>query len=456
VSHAMRHSMNQSMIPDSGIHRSLTRRITIFVLCCAPLVLFVSGCKKPEESTPTPVVSVKAEKPEQGEIAESIVADATLTPLAQSAISPKIAAPVERFYVQRGARVKAGQLLATLESKDLAAAALDNKGAYDTAQAAYATQTKAQVPEDTQKAQLDVRQAKAQLDLSQSIVNARKQLFAEGAIPGRDLDTAEAALVQAQAAYDTAVMHLKSLESVSREAALAQAQGQLTSAKGKYLGAAAQVSYSEIRSPINGVVTDRPLFAGETAAAGTPLITVMDTSALIAKVHLAQIVVQRLKLNDAATITVPGITDPVPAKISLISPAVDPGSTTVEVWLRIENRKGALKAGTPVHANISGRSVASALKVPVSSILTADDGTKSVMVIGTDGAAHKKSVTLGISNGEDIQVLTGIAANDQVITNAYGIDEGTKVRIGADDDDKAADDNSGDAKPAAGKSEDDK
>ena len=71
---------------------------------------------------------------------------------------------------------------------------------------------KAQVPEDYQKAQLDVAQAKANLDLNQSIVTARKQLFAEGAIPGRDLDTAQAALVQAQAAYDTAAKHLESHE----------------------------------------------------------------------------------------------------------------------------------------------------------------------------------------------------------------------------------------------------
>jgi multidrug efflux pump subunit AcrA (membrane-fusion protein) len=390
---------------------------------------------------------VKAEKPEQGEIAESIVADATLAPLAQAAIVPKIAAPVERFYVQRGSRVKAGQLLATLENRDLTAAALDNQGAYDTAQAAFATQTQAQVPEDYQKAQLDVRQAKAQLDLNQSIVNARKQLFAEGAIPGRDLDTATAALVQAQAAYDTASKHLQSVENVSHKAAMDQAQGQLTSAKGKYLGSQAQVSYSEIHSPIDGVVTDRPLFAGETAAAGAPLITVMDTSALLAKVHLSQTVAQRLKVGDDATIAIPGAAHTVPAKVSLISPALDPGSTTVEIWLRIDNRSGALKAGTPVRASITGRSVASALKIPLSAVLTADDGSKSVMVVGSDSAAHRKPVTLGINNGEDVQLLTGLSLSDVVATNAYGLDDGTKVKIGAAEEDD---------KPAAGKSEDEK
>ena len=67
-------------------------------------------------------------------------------------------------------------------------------------------------PKTVQKAELDYAQAKANLDLNQSIVNSRKQLFAEGAIPGRDLDTAQAALVQAQAAYDTAAKHLESMK----------------------------------------------------------------------------------------------------------------------------------------------------------------------------------------------------------------------------------------------------
>ncbi len=412
-------------------------------MAAACALTLVAGCKK--EQPASVEVTVQAEKPEQGAIAEKITADAVLTPQAQAAIEPKITAPVKKFLVQRGAKVKEGELLAVLENADLAAAALDNRGAYQAAQAAYATATKAQVPEDVQKAELDYAQAKANLDLNQSIVNSRKQLFAEGAIPGRDLDTAQAALVQAQAAYDTANTHLQSMQKVSREAELQTAQGQLTSAEGKMKGAQAQVSYSEIRSPINGVVTDRPLFAGETAAAGAPLITVMDTSVLIAKAHLAQSVAQQMKVGDTAQLQVPGIADPVDAKVSLISPALDPGSTTVEVWVKADNKKGELKVGTPVKIVITGRSVEKAWKIPQTAVLTAQDGSKSVMVVGDDGAAHKKPVTLGITDGEDVQVLSGVAPGDMVITGgAYGLDDGTKVKVGkADADDEAKPDAKG-------------
>jgi multidrug efflux pump subunit AcrA (membrane-fusion protein) len=399
-----------------------------------PLAL-LPGCKK--EAAPETEVTVQAEHPEQGPIAEHITADAVLAPLAQAAIAPKISAPVRKFYVERGTRVKAGQLLATLENNDLAAAAMDNKGSYVAAQAAFDTATKAQVPEDTLKAESDLAQAKANLDLNLSIVKSRKQLFAEGAIPGRDLDTASAALVQAQAAYDAASKHLESVRSVSREAALKSAQGQLTSAEGKFKGAEAQVNYSEIRSPIDGVVTDRPLFAGETAAVAAPLITVMETTTLLAKTHIAQSLAQQMKVGDEAQVNVPGLGDSVSAKVSLISPALDPGSTTVEVWLKIDNKAAKLKVGTPVKVSITGKTVTKAWKIPAAAILTAQDGGKSVMVVGDDGAAHRKPVTLGIADSQDVQVNGGLGASDLVITGgAYGLDEGTKVRVGPADDSK--------------------
>ena len=395
----------------------------------------LAGCSK-GEATPTPVVTVQAEHPEMGAIAEHIPADAVLAPLAQAAIAPKITAPVHHFYVQRGSHVKAGQLLATLENRDLTAAAMDNRGSYTAAQATYAATTEAQVPEEYQKAQLDLAQAKANLDLNQSIVNARKQLFAEGAIPGRDLDTAQAALVQTQAAYDAAAKHLESQKSITHKAELQAAKGQLTSAEGKYQGAEAQVSYSEIRSPISGVVTERPLFAGETVAAGSTLLTVMDTSVLLAKIHLAQQLAQQMRVGDAATITVPGITDPVSAKVSLISPALDPGSTTVEIWLRVDNKKGVLKVGTPVHASIVGREAPQALTIPTSALLSAQDGSKSVMVVGADGTAHGKPVTVGITDDGRVQITKGLTTADMVITSGnYALEDGTKVKVGAVDAD---------------------
>jgi HlyD family secretion protein len=416
----------------TGATRTLMPTLMGVALCLA-----VAGCKA-KDATLDVQVTVQAGKPRLAPISEQIIGDAVLAPLAEAALSPKITAPVQKFFVQRGAHVHAGQLLVQLEDRDLQGAALDSRGGYNAAEATYAQTTGAQVPEDQQKAELDVAQAKANLDLNKSIVKGRTQLFAEGAIPGRDLDTAQAALVQAQAAYDAAEKHLQGFEKVGLTSSKQVAAGTLESAKGKYEGAAAMASYATLRSPIDGVVTDRPLFAGETAAAGTPLITVMDTSSLLAKLHLAQAVAQRMKVGDKATVTIPGVDDPVDAIVSLVSPALDPGSTTVEVWVKLANAGGQIKPGTPAHVTIVGRTVPDALTVPTSALVTAKDGSLAVMVVGEDGAAHLKPVKVGIRLPDTTQIVSGIAPQSMVITGGgYGIDDGTKVKVGPAEDNSA-------------------
>lgn len=404
------------------------------LVCC----LALAGCKQ-AEPPPQVLVTVQAAKPEIASISEQIQGDAILSPLAEAALSPKISAPVKKFYVQRGSHVRTGELLVTLEDRDLQGTALDNQGSYTAAQATYKQATSVQLPEATQTAELDLAQAKANLSLNESIVKGRTQLFQEGAIPGRDLDTVKAALVQAQAAYDTAAKHLQALESVGRAAGGQVAQGELTSAKGRYLNAQALASYASLRSPIDGVVTDRPLFVGEMAPAGTPLITVMDTSSLIAKLHLSQAMVQRMKVGDKAQVVVRGLESPIEGSVSLISPALDPGSTTVEIWVKLTNPDGKLKAGTPVHVAIVGRTVPDALQVPTSALLTSEDGSLGVMVVDSDGTAHLKPVTIGIRLPDTVQILSGIGPGDLVIdTGGYGLQDGTKVKIGAAGDKSAS------------------
>jgi RND family efflux transporter MFP subunit len=159
----------------------------------------------------------------------------------------------------------------------------------------------------------------------------------------------------------------------------------------------------------------------------------MDTSALLAKVHLSQSAAQRLRVGAKADVQIPGTDAPVPAKVALISPALDPGSTTVEVWLRLENHDGAYRSGTPVRALISGRTTPEAVTVPISAVLTDQDGSKYVMLVGSDGVAHKKAVQLGINDGHAVEITQGLTGSETVITTgSYGLDEGTKVKIATD------------------------
>jgi len=330
--------------------------------------------------------------------------------------------------VNRGNHVRAGQLLAELENRDLAAAAQENKGAFDQAQASYATATAADIPQELQKAQLDAQAAKESFMAAQKIYDSRKQLFEQGALPRKELDQAGVDLTNARNQYEIAQKRLESLNSIGAQQAQKSAKGQLESAEGKYQGAAAQLSYSQIRSPIQGVVTDRPLYPGEMASAGTPLLTVMDISQVVARAHIPQQKAALLKIGDPAEVTAAGFDNSFSGKVTIVSPALDPGSTTVEVWVRLKNPGERLKPGTSVQVSAVARSIKDALTIPVVALLTAQDGTTSVMLAGSDGRAHQKQVKTGVRENDQVQIVDGLHAGDRVVASgSYGLPDNRKI-----------------------------
>ena len=402
---------------------------TKLVLTLTALIL-LSACSKPDKEV-EPIVSVQLAPVKQGSIEKIITAEAVLFPLQQAALTPKISAPVRHFYVNRGNKVKAGQLLATLENRDLAASEAENKGALAQAEAAYATTTVSGVPEEMHKAELDYEASKQAFEAEQKLFDSRQNLFQQGALPRKDLDQARVSLAQAKSQYEIAQQHWNALQAVGKEQELKSASGQLESARGKYLGSQAQLSYSEIRSPINGVVAERSSYPGEIAAAGTPLLVVMDTSAIIAKVHIPEQDAALLKVGNDAEITASGLEGTIPAKITVVSPATDPNSTTVEVWAQASNKKNQLRPGTTAQLSITAQKIEDVLIVPAAAIVKQPEGEGiGLMVVGADGRAHLHVVQTGIQNGEEVQILSGVKPGQQVVTTgAYGLPDNAQVKI---------------------------
>ena len=244
--------------------RSAGTTAVIFTL----VLIFAEACSKPEEKEPEPVVPVQTTAARLESIRKVVHGQAILYPVDQASITPKISAPIRRFYVNRGDHVRKGQLLAELESRDLAAAAAEAKGNYDQAAANYRNTTAASLPDEILKAQTDVQSNKEALDAAQKVYESRKKLLDEGAIPRKQVDEAQVAYVQARNQYEVARDHLQSLQNAGKEAETKAAQAQVEAAKGRLEGAEAQLEYARIFSPIDGVITDRPIYAGEMVSRG--------------------------------------------------------------------------------------------------------------------------------------------------------------------------------------------
>jgi HlyD family secretion protein len=396
------------------------------VLLCG----LAGGCAK-EEKEKEPEVSVQTTPAEKKDVSQIVTEEAVIFPVQQAAVAPKITSTIKQFMVQRGSKVKKGQLLAVLENADLSAAAQSSKGDFEQAEAAYTTTVGASLPQQIQKAELDAASAKSGFDAQEKIYNSRKDLFQQGALPRRELDAAEVALVQARSQNDQAQRQLADLQRMGKQQALKSAQGQKLSAEGKYQGAKAQLSYSEIRSPIDGVVTDRPLYVGDLATANQPLLTVMDTSKLIAKGHIPQSEAAHLKVGNSAEVQVSGLDEPIEGRVTLVSPALDPGSTTVEVWVEPKKPDPTLRPGITVHVAMSAKTAKDAIVVPAGSVFKNAEGAGDyVLLAGTDAKAHLRNVQVGIRNADAAQIVSGVKVGDPVITTGgYALPDGTKIKI---------------------------
>lgn len=421
--------------------RRYSLRVGAFLLTTA---LLIAGCGKSEKAE-EPEVSVQAVVARTGDLSKTVNADAVIFPLAQAIITPKVNAPVKKFFVTRGQKVRQGQLLAVLENRDLSAAALDNKGSYEQAEASYNNSVNAALPEEVQKSELEVQTSKEELDAAQKLYSSRQDLFKQGALPRKDLDAAAVQLAQAKTAYDTATKHVESLNAVGKQATIKSAGGQLTSARGKLLASEAQLSYTEIRSPIDGVVTDRPLYPGEMASTSAPLLTVMNTTQIIAKAHVAQADAMLLRKGNRATVAA-GLEKPLTGTVTVVSPALDPNSTTVEIWVQAANPEQQLRPGMAAQLSVTAQTVHNALVVPSNALLNANGDAAQVMVIDTQNTAHSRDVKLGVQTPQETQIVSGLNAGEQVITQgAYGLPDKTKVKI-----EQPASADEGEKKPAAG------
>ncbi len=392
----------------------MTARLLRCVISMLAATMF-PGCGASKEEEAAPVVTVDVAPVLLAEIQRTIRAEGLLYPRQQAAIVPKVSAPVKKQYVQRGTRVRAGQLLVELENQDLAGAATESRAGADLADATYETTANATVPEELQKAEFDTRAAKDALDAQQAVFDNRQRLYQEGAIAQKDVNEAQANLSQARAQYETARKHLDDLQGFAGDQALKAARAQRDVAKGRDQAAQAQLGYSRIISPIDGVVTDLPLYPGEMAPSGAPIVTVMDVAQVIARAHVSTAEAAELKVGNDANLIGPGGA-PIPGKVTVISPALDAGNTTVEVWVQADNASGRLRPGSSIRVEMIATTAPNALIVPQKAVLTSPSGATFAIVIDKDNKPHLRKIAVGIRDSGKAQITDGLESGQRVAT----------------------------------------
>ena len=262
------------------------------------------------------------------------------------------------------------------------------------------------------KAKSDVQAAQQQLDAAQKLLESRRNLYQEGALARSLVDEANVAYAQAKAQLETAKEHLQALESVGNEEQI-QRPGRRWKPPGRNTSRPRRRwRIPKSAAPSAGSSPTARSIPATWPAPAQPLATVVDISTVVARANVPQVEAQAVKVGDAATIKLPNGSFEMPGKVTVVSPATDPSSTTVQVWVQADNPHEQLKPGASVRAEIVAATIAGATVVPSSAILPGEEGGTAVMTVSADNTAHRNPVTLGAREGDKVQIVSGVAPGE--------------------------------------------
>ena len=355
-------------------------------LVAGSVVVFACGGKETETGMAAvdPVVTVGAENITVAQLAElrsGPTISGSLQPRTEARVRAEIAGPVEQTHADEGQRVRAGALLARLDDTAVRDAYLSAKSAVRTAESA-------------------LQNAQRNLERSSRLAKA-------GALPERDLETAE-------------------LNATNAEGALADARARLASA-GK------QLAQTTVRTPITGVISEREVDAGDVVTVGAELFRIVDLGSLRLEASVAASEIDRLKPGMPVEFGVSGYDRRFTGRIERINPTVDPTTGQVRIYVTIPNERQSLVSGLFAEGRVA-TDTRKAIGVPADAV--DERGTEPVLHVVKAGRVKHLPVRLGVRDEATnlVEIASGVAAGDTVLLgSAQGVAEGATIRVSEED-----------------------
>ena len=399
----------------NGNGKKSHRKRWIFLGIGLLVVLLIAGVLIAATRGSTKIDPSKLSKVDRGDLAKSVVATGKVEPITKVEVKSKASGIVTKLFVDAGSRVKKGQLLAQLDKEEIESQVAQSKAAL---QAAEANQASSQA--DWQRAKVDAEGPDVPL---------LKRAYDRALGMAKDGVVSQSALDEANKDYQLALnkQNVAKAQVTVLQAKIAQSQAQVTQDQANLQQLEEQLGYTDIVSPLDGVVLSRDVEMGDAVSSilvlgstATLVMTLGDTSQVYVKGKVDESDIGKVYLGQAARIKVESFKDKtfngVVTKISPMGVEKD-NVTTFEVRVSINNPGGELKAEMTANAEIILDEHKNVLQIPEGALIYDKEKKASVDVPdpkAKDGT-RKVAVNIGISNGAKTEVLSGLKEGDQVV-----------------------------------------
>lgn len=377
-------------------------------LWLVPFSLWLAGCSEsPREATSSkaPPVAVSVVTVAEQPWPSIYEATGTVRARTSAVIAAKLLGYVREVKVQTGDRVKEGQLLITLDARDLDVNSRKAEAALDEVRSA--------IPEADQA----VAGAKVNLDLAQTTFKRMQELWSKTSISNQEFDESSAKVKAAQAAYEMA------------RARRAQLDTQAARVQQDIRATVVARTYAEITAPFAGVVIAKSVDPGTLAAPGAPLLTIEREGAYRLEASVEESRLSSIRVGQPVSVKLDGVDrtgDTRDARVSEIVPAVDAASRSYTVKIDLPN-VAALRSGAFGRASFSLGSRPT-LTIPAGAVT--ERGQLQSVMVAENGVAHTRLITTGQKSKDRVEVLSGLAAGENVILPVPpGLSDGAAVEI---------------------------
>ncbi|WP_024517294.1 efflux RND transporter periplasmic adaptor subunit [Bradyrhizobium sp. Tv2a-2] len=367
------------------------RKLGIFgvVAITAAVLIVVTGIRAREQASAElrqwtddqAIPTVAVAQPDAKALSATIDLPGRLEAYYRAPIFARVSGYLKSWTADMGARVKTGDVIAEIEAPDL--------------------------DQQLLQARADLTSQEASAKLSEATLNRRKTLIPSNFVSMQEIDERTADLSNKKAAVKAAEANVERLEALA--------------------------GYKKITVPFDGIVTARDTDVGaliNAGGGGTPMFVISDTSKLRLYVNVPQNYVPEIKIGAKAVITVPEYPNRAfPATVESSSRAVDVNSGTTRMQLGIDNAKGELMPGGYASVKLSLERGSVPLHIPASALIFNQNGLR-VATVGAGDKVRFKTVTIARDLGREIEIGSGLSADDRVIVAPPdGIADGDQVHI---------------------------
>ena len=431
------------------------RNYLIRSVFCALLLAVLIGCgssaagdkrgkANANNETAAQTIAITTGKSESRSVASAIRATGSLVANETSDIAPKTAGKIANVSVNVGQFVGAGAVIATIDDKD-ARAQLASATASVKQSVAAVRQAEARlglgpngsfnastIPE-VRAANANYQQALAEVKQAENNEQRYRELLESGDVAAITYEQYRLTRDTARAKANNAKQLLEAAANTARQnnQAIASAKAAVESAQTVVANAERAIADTVIRAPFPGFISNRPVAVGEYVSSASIVATILRTNPIKVQIQVAEADVPSVVPGTGVSLMVDAYKDrKFAGSVSAVNPAIDPASRSAVIEALVENGDNSLRSGMFATVNINKQGGSTAIYVPKSAVYN-DQATQSVRVfVIQEGVAKLRVVQLGTDEGDSIQILSGVEADETVATsNLEQLFEGAKVAV---------------------------